>query len=227
MTGAEALAALEAKGDPDRAAQMAAYHKAPRRYLGVPVPEIEELVDEWRKDATVEDRLALASALWDTDVHEARIGAAKLLTQARIRPDDEPAWRLIASWVPSFDAWAIADHASSAGGRRLVADPTRLDEVETWVGSDHMWTRRAALVMTLPWTRDRFPKPEDLAVRERVLGWCETLSPDRDWFIQKAIAWWLRDLSKKDPDRVRAWLDAHESGLAPFARKEAARQLPT
>ncbi|HVG47982.1 MAG TPA: DNA alkylation repair protein, partial [Rubellimicrobium sp.] len=104
--------------------------------------------------------------------------------------------------------------------------PLRLNEVEDWVASDHMWTRRAALVMTLPWTRDRFPKPADLAIRERVLGWCEQLAPDRDWFIQKAIAWWLRDLSKKDPDRVRAWLDAHGSGLAPFAQREAARQLP-
>ena len=226
MTGPDALAALEAKGDSDRAAQMAAYHKVPRRYLGLQVPDIEALVDQWREGATLEDRLALASALWDSDVHEARIAAAKLLTQARIRPDDEPAWRLIASWVPTFDAWAIADHASKAGERRLVADPRRLDEVEAWVASDHLWTRRAALVMTLPWTKDRFPKPEDLAVRERVLGWCERLAPDRDWFIQKAIAWWLRDLSKKDPDRVRAWLDAHGSGLAPFARKEAARQLP-
>jgi 3-methyladenine DNA glycosylase AlkD len=195
--------------------------------MGLSVPDIEALVDEWREGATLDERLALASALWDSDVHEACIAAAKLLTQARIRPDDEPVWHLIASWVPTFDAWAIADHASKAGERRLVADPRRLDEVETWVASDHMWTRRAALVMTLPWTRDRFPKPEDLAVRERVLGWCEALSPDRDWFIQKAIAWWLRDLSKKDPDRVRAWLDAHGEGLAPFARKEAARQLPT
>jgi 3-methyladenine DNA glycosylase AlkD len=227
VTGPEALAALEARGDAKKADEMAAYHKASRRYLGVQVPEIESLVDEWRAAATLDDRLALASALWDTDVHEARVAAAKLLIQARIRPDDEPAWRLIASWVPTFDAWAVADHASKAGERRLVADPRRLDEVETWVASGHLWTRRAALVMTLPWTRDRFPKPADLAVRERVLGWCELLAPDRDWFIQKAVAWWLRDLSKKDPDRVRAWLDAYGATLKPFARKEAARHLST
>jgi 3-methyladenine DNA glycosylase AlkD len=218
---------LEAQGDPARAKEMAAYHKAPRRYLGVQVPAIEVLVDEWRAQATLEERLALASALWDTDVHEARVAAAKLLIQARIRPDDEPVWRLIASWVPTFDAWAIADHAAKAGERRLVADPRRLDEVEGWVASDHLWTRRAALVMTLPWTRDRFPKPGDLAVRERVLGWCERLAADPEWFIQKVIAWWLRDLSKKDPDRVRAWLGEHGATLKPFARREAARQLPT
>jgi 3-methyladenine DNA glycosylase AlkD len=228
LIGAQALAALEALSDPARAEEMAAYHKAPRRYLGVPVPQIEALVDDWRAGAeSLDDRLALASALWDSDVHEARIGATKLLTQARIRPDDEPVWRLIASWVPTFDAWAVADHASKAGERRLTADPRRLDEVEGWITSEHMWTRRAALVMTLPWTKDRFPKPEDLAVRERVLGWCETLASDPDWFIQKAVAWWLRDLSKKDPDRVRAWLSEHGETLKPFARNEAGRMLPT
>jgi 3-methyladenine DNA glycosylase AlkD len=227
QSGAEALERLEALGDRVRAAEMAAYHKVPRRYLGVPVPEVEALVAEWRADASVEERVALASALWVTDVHEARVAAAKLLTQARIRPDDEPVWRLIVSWVPTFDAWALADHASVAGQKRLVADPRRLDEVEGWVASDHLWTRRAALVMTLPWTRDRFAKPPDLERRERVLGWCETLADDQDWFIQKAIAWWLRDLSKRDPDRVRIWLDAHGERLKRFARKEAARQLPT
>lgn len=227
-TAAEALAALEARGDAAKAAEMAAYHKVPRRYLGVPVPEVEALVDEWRAGAaTLDDRLALASGLWDADVHEGRVAAAKLLTQARIRPDDGAVWRLIASWVPTFDAWAVADHASKAGERRLVADPRRLDEVEGWVGSDHRWTRRAALVMTLPWARDRFPKPADLAARERVLGWCERLAPDRDWFIQKAVAWWLRDLSRKDPERTRAWLGGHGGLLKPWAAREAARHLPT
>ena len=125
-----------------------------------------------------------------------------------------------------FDAWAIADHASIAGQKRLVADPSRLDEVEGWTCSDHLWTRRAALVMTLPWTRLVHPKPADLAVRERVLGWAAGYVPDRDWFIQKAIAWWLRDLSRRDPDRVRAFLAEHGDAMKPFARREASKLLP-
>ena len=156
---------------------------------------------------------------------EARIAAAKLLTQARIRPDDV-AWALIQSWVPDFDAWAIADHASIAGQKRLVADPSRIDAVEPWVQSPQMWTRRAALVMTLPWTKQNFPKAQDLAIRARVLGWCADLASDPDWFIQKAVAWWLRDLSKHDANATRAFLDQHGERLKPFARKEAARLLP-
>ena len=218
------LEELQALADPAKAAEMLAYHKAQRPYLGVSVPQIDDLADRWRAERTLDDRLALAADLWQTNIHEARVAAAKLLTQARIRPDGA-AWDLILSWVPDFDAWALADHASIAGQKRLVADPSRLDTVETWVQSPHLWTRRAALVMTLPWTKQNFPKPQDLAVRTRVLGWCATLAADPDWFIQKAVAWWVRDLSKHDPEAARNFLAAHGEALKPFARKEAARHL--
>jgi 3-methyladenine DNA glycosylase AlkD len=224
VTLAEALAALQACSIPGKAEAMAAYHKAPRRYLGVANPAINALATDWRRSLTVPERVALATALWDSDIHEARVAAAKILTQARIK-DDDAVWHLIASWVPGLDAWAIADHACDAGERRLVTHPSRLDEVETWLTHDSLWVRRAALVITLPWTKQNHPTPQELAIRDRVLGWCARLAPDREWFIQKAIAWWLRDLSKHDAPRTRAWLDAHGATLKPFARKEAARHL--
>jgi 3-methyladenine DNA glycosylase AlkD len=224
MTADEALAALEVQADAVKAAGMADYHKAPRRYLGVPVPQVEALVDAWRATASVDDRVALASGLWKTDVHEARVAAAKLLTQARIRPDGA-VWGLFLSWVPDFDAWAIADHACAVGQRRVMADLSRLDTVEGWTASPHMWTRRAALVVTLPLARANFPKPEEQAGRERVLVWAAGYADDRDWFIQKSVAWWLRDLSKHDAGRVRDWLAEHGARLKPWAAKEAARHL--
>ncbi|SPH23698.1 hypothetical protein DEA8626_02764 [Defluviimonas aquaemixtae] len=224
MTPEAALAELRALADPDRAAGAAAYHKAKREYLGIRVPVLTDLARSWRADMDVAGRVALADQLWKTDIHEARVAAAKLLTQARIR-EDEPVWRLIASWVPDFDAWAIADHACDAGARRLVADPARIDAVEGWTKADSFWTRRAALVITLPWTKQNHPKPEDLQIRDRVLGWAASMADDREWFIQKAIAWWLRELSKHDPDRARAFLAAHGSRLKQFARKEAGKYL--
>ena len=219
------LEQLRALADPEKAAEMAAYHKAARVYLGVPVPVIDEMAREWRAGLDVPGRVDLARRLWDSDIHEGRVAAAKLLTQARIRPDDE-VWALIASWVPQFDGWAIADQAMNAGERRLMADPSRLDEVETWLEDPSFWVRRAALVGTLPWTSIRNPKPEDLARRERVLGWLERLADDREWFIQKAIGWWLRDLSKHDAARTARFLDEHGAGMKAFARKEAALYLP-
>jgi 3-methyladenine DNA glycosylase AlkD len=220
----DALAQLNEHQDPEKAAQSATYHKAPRPYLGVANPIINDLTKEWRTKMDVEQRVDLADALWETDIYEARIAAAKLLTQARIKDDDD-VWGLIASWVDDFDSWAIADHACMAGQKRLVVDPARIDHVEEWVKSEHMWTRRAALVITLPWTKMNNPKPLDLEIRERVLGWAALMVPDRAWFIQKAIAWWLRELSKHDSHAVSAFLDEHGAAMKPFAAKEAAKLL--
>ncbi len=219
-----ALAQLEALADATKAIAAAAYHKTPRRYLGIPIPLLEPLVAGWRATATLDQRIDLAADLWASDIHEARVCAARLLTQARIRPD-AAVWDLICQWVPQFDAWALADHAAIAGQKRLSADPGRLDTAETWISHDTMWVRRAALVMTLPWTKQNHPTDADRAIRDRILGWAATLAPDRDWFIQKSIAWWLRDLSRHDPGRVRTFLDAHGQTLRSFARKEAARYL--
>lgn len=219
------LAAMRALADPARATGMQAYHKATRTYLGLTNPQLNDLTKEWRKELDLPARVALADALWRTDVYEARIAAAKLLTQARLRPDDKAAWQLITSWCPEFDSWAIADHACMAGQKRLVADPKRLDEVEKWTRSDHMWTRRAALVITLPWTKQNNPTEAELAARDRILVWAAGYVTDPQWFIQKAIGWWLRELGKHDAPRVISFIKQHGDAMKPFARKEALRLL--
>lgn len=224
MTPDDALNQIKSLSEPGRADGSAAYHKVPRVYLGVPNPALNDLTKQWRKELSIDERVSLARDLWETDIHEARIAAAKLLTQARIKPD-EAVWSLIQSWVPSFDAWAIADHACMAGQRRLTADPTRLDIVETWTTSPHMWTRRAALVISLPWAKLRHASTDDLKRRDRILSWAAAYVDDKEWFIQKAVAWWVRDLSKHDPARSRAFLDRYGGTLKPFARREAGKYL--
>ncbi|MEJ2001402.1 MAG: DNA alkylation repair protein, partial [Maritimibacter sp.] len=64
-----------------------------------------------------------------------------------------------------------------------------------------------------------------LAARDRILGWAASYVDDPEWFIQKAVGWWLRDLSKHDPDRTRAFLDSYGERMKPFARREAGKYL--
>lgn len=219
-----AINALEAQGDPARAAEAAEYHKADRRYLGTPNAAIDELVAQWRADLGVEERVALASSLWHSNIHEARIAAAKLLLQARMRPD-EAAWRLIESWLPELDAWSIADAVSKAAEKRLTAEPARMEAVELWLQSENPWMRRAALIAALPLAKLNNLKPEQVYAREMAIGWLETLLPDRDWHIQKTIAGWLRDLAKHDPDRVRQFMAEHSEDMRGFTRKDVANRL--
>ena len=103
MNLADALADLMQVGDPERAAGLAAYHKVLRDYVGIPNVAKNDLNQSWRQKLPVETRVALAEALWKTNIFEARIAAAKLLTQARIKPDDA-VWALISKWVPRLIA---------------------------------------------------------------------------------------------------------------------------
>lgn len=223
---AAALAALSAAANPQKALEMAAYHKVPRQYLGLTVPQIEGFTSDWRADLPMMARIDLAAGLWDSNIHEGRVAACKLLTQARMKEGDAPAFDLICTWAPQFDAWALADHACIALQKRLVADPARLDVLESWTLAPLMWMRRAALVATLPWAKLNHPKPADHAARERILGWAALYVPDRDWFMQKVVAWWLRDLSKHDAPRAAQFLAQHGPYMKAFARKEAAQYLP-
>ena len=224
MNPENALAHLEGLGDPAKAAELAAYHGVERRYLGIATPVLDALAKDWRGD-DLAARLVLATALWGSNIHEARICAAKLLTQARLRPDDAPAWDLIVSWLPDVDCGAIADQVANAGSKRVVWDTSRLDQIDEWTASEHVWTRRAVLGFTQPWTKQNRAKLEDEAVRDRVLGWAALFAEDHDPLIQRVVAWWLRDLSRFDVPRVQAFLEEHGERMTRSARREAAQMM--
>lgn len=204
---------------------MAAYHKVPRRYLGVSNPDIDRAVRQRRTALTAEAWVTLAAELWDSDLHEAMIAAGKLLDRPRYPSSDDAAWRLLCHWVESFDAWAVADHATIAGQKRLLAQPERIETVATWTTHPSMWARRAALVITLPYAKAKTPDAVEERIRRRVLGWAAAYVNDQEWFIQKAVAWWLRELSKVDPAATRDFVGAHGSEIASSARREATKYL--
>ncbi len=221
---ASLLAKLLAHGGEPKASEMKAYHKTDRVCLGVSNPVINDIVRDWQVGRSPEEWLSEASSLWDTGLFEARIAAAKLMTKSRIT-DDRGIWTEICSWIPEFDGWAISDHACKAGELRLLANPSRLDTVETWTGHRNHWSRRAALVMTLPWAKMADPTPAQREQRERILRWAARYTADPEWFIQKAVSWWLRTLSQHDPARVKAFMDTYGKRMKSFARKDAVRKI--
>ena len=223
----DAIAMLQLHEVPGKAAKMRAYYKVERAYWGLTTLVLDDQARQWRQELSLANRLQLAAELWESNAHEGRICAAKLLTQARIRPDDCAAWQLLQTWLADVDCAAICDHLCLAGHRRLSADLTRIDEMSKWPQSPHLWTRRAALAMTLPWAKMRDPNAANLAIRERALECAAELAEDPSKIIQQGIAEWIYELSRKSPERAQAFLDAHGNKLRNAARKDASRKLPT
>ena len=214
---ARLTAALRAHADPERATQEKRYQKSVWEHWGVPLPKMDLAIRETVKGLPQPETLELARRLWRQPVWDLKIVAGRLLAQKSIEPDAR-VWRFVLDRMSELDGWAVADNLASIASRCLIADEARLDEVERWIESPHLWTRRAALVFTLAWMKqDRDP--------ERMLGWSARLKGDPEWFIQKAIGWQLRELSKRDNARVRRFLKDHGAAMKAFARKEASKYL--
>jgi 3-methyladenine DNA glycosylase AlkD len=211
------VAALSAFADPTRAAQEKRYQKSSWEHWGVALPKMDAAIRAAVADLDGPASLALAGRLWREPVWDLKIVAGRILARPCVVPD-AAVWAFATARMGELDGWAVADNLAGVGSRCLLADPARLDEVETWVASPHLWTRRAALVFTLPWAKGRRDP-------ERMLGWAARLTPDREWFIHKAIGWWLRELSKRDPHRVRRFIAEHGTAMKLFARREAEKYL--
>jgi 3-methyladenine DNA glycosylase AlkD len=211
------IQALRARADPKRAEWEKAYQKSGAEHWGVPLPGMDAAIRETLGDLTQKEALELCRRLWREPVWDLKIVAARILARKAVEPDAK-VWGFVIERLPDLDGWAIADNLADVGSRCLTHDPRRLDDVEAWVESPHLWTRRAALVFTLSWMKEnRDP--------ERMLGWAARLAEDRQWFIQKAIGWQLRELSKRDPERVRRFLKEHGPKLTGVARREATKYL--
>ncbi|GLQ34794.1 DNA alkylation repair protein [Amylibacter marinus] len=219
-----ALEQLSALANPARAQKQAKQNKIERPYLGVTNPEIDVLYKQWRADVDGADRLTLAAGLWDSNIFEARIAAAKLLTQARISPD-AAVWDTLISWIDDLDGWAIGEQVMGALARRFMAVPDRFEILENWAEVDSPWHRAATLMITQPLTKLNNPKQAEQAQRDAILGMAGQLVGDHNTFVQRALADWLRTLGKHAPNQTQAFLDEFSAQMNPLTLAEANKHL--
>lgn len=204
-------------GNEPRAAADQRYHKSNRKHWGVSVPACDQLVRTLCKQNTHEELLSLAKRLWETNLFDPMVCSAKILSLPNVRPSEE-LWKMIRYFLKQVDGWALEDHLAHAARKCILADLLLLDELEKWTKDSNFWMRRAVLVYTLP-----FAKPGQNP--ERMLEWASRYAADPEWFIQKAIGWWLRVLGEHNPERVMTFLNVHWEKLKGVARKEATRKL--
>ena len=83
-----------------------------------------------------------------------------------------------------------------------------------------MMTRRTALLALIPGIRRG---ESDLT---RLAEYGDALIDEREFFIRKSLGWVLRELSKRDPAWVTAWVGDRASRISGVTFREAVRHLP-
>lgn len=96
--------------------------------------------------------------------------------------------------------------------------PNKIDEIiPKWMESENMWLQRTALLFQLKYKSETNTELLSQLIIE-LLG-------SKEFFINKAIGWVLREYGKTNPDWVIEFVDLHKDKLAPLSKKEALRIL--
>ena len=124
-----------------------------------------------------------------------------------------------------FDEWGEVDCfacylAGPAWREHQISDKV----IHRWARSKDRWWRRAALVSTVPLNSKAQGGQGDA---ERTLEVCRLLVSDRDDMVVKAMSWALRELSKRDSNSVRKFIDVHSNAVAARVIREVGNKLST
>jgi 3-methyladenine DNA glycosylase AlkD len=129
---------------------------------------------------------------------------------------------LIEDLLRRSHTWALVDWLCTKVASPVVEDDPQATRpvLERWSTDDDFWVRRASMLAQLPGLRagggdfDLFA-----AFAARMAG-------EQEFFIRKAIGWVLRDVSKKRPHLVSAFLAKHVHEVSALTLREGCKYLP-
>jgi 3-methyladenine DNA glycosylase AlkD len=217
---AHVSSALEELRDERKAVEMAAYMKTDMPFYGVQKPDRVPIIREIKKafrPASSDEYHEGVLALWQRPYREEKyfaINYASCFPEFIVR-DSFPLYeRLIreGAW------WDLVDGVSG----ELVGPAYRKDKsirsiINKWSKDKDKWIRRTSLICQLG--------HKDETDHEQLFELCLKMAPEKEFFIQKAIGWALREYSKTDPRAVKSFLKKNKDLLAPLSYREGAKQL--
>jgi 3-methyladenine DNA glycosylase AlkD len=182
--------------------------------LGVSAPNLRKLAKEIGRDH------GLASQLWRTGVHDARILAALVDDPAQVTVDQ------MEQWAADFDSWAVCDAACSC---LFDKTPHAWDKAVEWTGREPEYVKRAGFVLMAALAVHDKKAPDERF--EAFLPLLVEHATDERNFVKKAVNWALRQIGKRNgPLNKRAIRTAQDirridSRSARWIASDALREL--
>lgn len=211
---------LRAISDPEKAAGMKAYMKDNFEFLGVSSPERKVLVRFiWQeyKDIIKENWREIYTYLWKSTGREYQYVAMDLMqkTKRQIEIQDLD---LVESYVIEKSWWDTVDFiAAHMAGMYFQKFPEQIPNViPNWMQSENMWLNRTAILFQLKYKDET---DFDL-LKKNVLYHIGS----KEFFINKACGWALRQYSKFNPKAVKNFIENTE-GLSNLTLKEASKYV--
>ncbi|MBC1909796.1 DNA alkylation repair protein [Listeria innocua] len=196
---------------------MEAYMKNQFPFLGIRATERKKLVADFlRENGMPDDLLELVVELFAEEERELQYAAIDLLSRYGKKQASE-AIEIYEQLVTTKSWWDTVDGLAGtvvSNHFKLYPDLIPIYN-EAWINGDNIWLARTAILFQLKY------KEETNA--ELLFANCEKWLGSKEFFIQKAIGWALRQYAKVDSEAVRVFVNSHT--IAPLSRREALKHI--
>ncbi len=206
---------LEAAADPKKAKGMSAYLRGQFTFLGIQKPQREALTKDFLKQKKKEPvDWDLIEGCYSRREREFHYLAVDYILQMKDKfvPDD---LKRLESLITRNSWWDTVDMFNIPIGRMFLKYPQITGTLRGWMTSANMWLARSSIIFQLHLKE----KTNTSLLAEAI----EKNSGSKEFFINKAIGWALREYSKTAPEWVRAFIKTHE--LAPLSVREAGKYI--
>ena len=213
---------LRAAGSADRARQMKAYMKSAMPFHGVPVPAVRLIAKEVFATCAFsqEDWEKFMLYFWhNAEFREERYAVLYFCGDKRWTSYQRPrVIQIYEEMIVTGAWWDYVDNLAPRVGEVLKAYPDDLRSIITsWSTSSNLWLRRTSIICQL-----RFKNETDIPLLYSCL---EASFESKEFFVQKAIGWALREFAKTNPKEVKSYVEANVDRLSALSRREALKHL--
>ncbi len=211
--------AFKMAADPANAVFQKAYMRNQFEFFGIKTDARREITKNYFRSSRIEDPVMLeklVKELWHLPQREYQYAAQELLEYHK-KIWTEQTIELIEFCITHKSWWDTVDTLNSygAGIYFLKFPASKKDITQRWNLSSNIWLNRSSLLFQL-----KYKDKTDTALLAQYI---KNLSGSKEFFIQKAIGWILREYSKTDPVWVRKFIK--ENKLAGLSVREGSKYL--
>ncbi|WP_374721618.1 DNA alkylation repair protein [Peribacillus tepidiphilus] len=205
--------------NPENAEPMSKYMKNHFIFFGIRAPERKALTRQFFNETGILKQSFdrdFVKELWYYPERELQYAAIDygMKFVKKLEPQDI---ELLQFMIINKSWWDTVDLIASylVGGIAAKYEFLKDEYLDKWATDENMWLRRTAILFQL--------KYKDKTDENRLYTNIEKNADSKEFFIQKAIGWALREYSKTNPDSVRRFIETHQ--LAKLSVKEGSKYI--
>jgi len=205
--------------NPENASYMKKYMKDKFEYFGIQAGARRELTKSFlKKDGLppIDNLEELAKKLWNKPQREFQYFGVELI-EKYIKRLNKNSLSLIEFLITNKSWWDTVDGIATkiVGGLFRNSPDLIIPVTEKWMSSGNMWLQRTAILFQL--------KYKTKTDTDLLFKYINALDGSKEFFINKAIGWALREYPKTNPVLVIKFVTSHN--LVPLSKREALKVI--